>query len=61
MLGSQEALEALDAMVDDGNDAALLRGAFAETSTLTDVVRRQSARWMSDEAVSASEKSRQRC
>jgi carboxylate-amine ligase len=49
MLGSQEALEALDAMIDTGNDATWLRRAFAETSTLTDVVRRQSGRWMADE------------
>ena len=46
MLGSQEALEALDATIDAGNDAAWLRRAFAETSTLTDVVRRQASLWM---------------
>src|SRR5690348_1599063 len=31
MLGSQDALEALDAMVDEGNDAAWLRRTFADT------------------------------
>jgi len=50
MLGSQDALEALDAMADEGNDAAWLRQTFADTSTLTDVVRRQSERWMASDA-----------
>ena len=50
MLGSQDALEALDAMADEGNDAAWLRRTFADTSTLTDVVRRQSERWMASDA-----------
>src|SRR5690242_288957 len=50
MLGSQEALEALDAMIDEGNDAAWLRRTFTNASTLTDVVRRQSERWMASDA-----------
>lgn len=44
-LGSHDALAALTAMLEQGNDAAWLRQAFADTATLTDVVRRQSARW----------------
>ena len=44
-LGSQEAFAALAAAIDEGNDAAWLRRAFAETGTLTDVVRRQAAHW----------------
>jgi carboxylate-amine ligase len=45
MLGSQEAFVALAATLEQGNDAAWLRRAFAETGTLTDVVRRQAALW----------------
>jgi carboxylate-amine ligase len=44
-LDSQDAFAALAAAIDDGNDAAWLRRAFAETGTLTDVVRRQAAHW----------------
>ena len=44
-LGSQDAFAALAACIEQGNDAAWLRQAFAETETLTDVVRRQSALW----------------
>jgi carboxylate-amine ligase len=44
-LGSQDAFTALAACIEQGNDAAWLRQAFAETQTLTDVVRRQSALW----------------
>jgi carboxylate-amine ligase len=46
MLESEEALGELAATIDTGNHAAWLRHAFAETSTLTDVVRRQSQLWM---------------
>jgi carboxylate-amine ligase len=45
MLGSQEAFAALAATLEQGNDAAWLRRTFAETGTLTDVVRRQAALW----------------
>jgi carboxylate-amine ligase len=45
MLHSEPALEALRAMIDDGNDATWLRHTFAETQTLTDVVRRQADLW----------------
>ena len=44
-LGSQQAFSALLATLDQGNHAAWLRQAFAETGTLTDVVRRQSTLW----------------
>jgi carboxylate-amine ligase len=44
-LGSEDAFAALAACIEQGNDAAWLRQAFAETETLTDVVRRQSALW----------------
>jgi carboxylate-amine ligase len=44
-LGSRDAFAALAACIERGNDAAWLRQAFAETQTLTDVVRRQSALW----------------
>ena len=44
-LGSQDALAALAETVARGNDATWLRQVYAETGTLTDVVRRQSARW----------------
>src|SRR5690348_14855082 len=42
MLESEPALTALAASIERGNHAAWLRRAFAETGTLTDVVRRQS-------------------
>ena len=45
MLGSREAFAALAETLEQGNDAAWLRRTFAETGTLTDVVRRQAARW----------------
>jgi carboxylate-amine ligase len=46
-LGSTSALEALLAVtLGDGNDAAWLRKAYADTKTLPDVVRRQATRWM---------------
>jgi glutamate---cysteine ligase / carboxylate-amine ligase len=44
-LGSEQAFAALVAMLEAGNDAAWLRQQFEETGTLTDVVRRQAARW----------------
>ena len=44
-LGSQDAFAALATCIEQGNDATWLRQAFAETQTLTDVVRRQSALW----------------
>ena len=44
-LGSPDAFAALRASVHRGNGAAWLREAFAETGTLTDVVRRQAALW----------------
>ena len=46
-LGSAAALESLLAVTNgEGNDAAWLRKAYAETRTLPDVVRLQAARWM---------------
>jgi carboxylate-amine ligase len=45
MLDSEPALAALRATLDDGNDATWLRQMFAETVTLTDVVRRQAELW----------------
>ena len=45
MLGSREAFAALAETLEQGNDAAWLRRTFAETGTLTDVVRRQAALW----------------
>jgi glutamate---cysteine ligase / carboxylate-amine ligase len=45
MLGAHDAFAALDATIEQGNDASWLRQVFAETGTLTDVVRRQSALW----------------
>jgi carboxylate-amine ligase len=45
MLGSQDAFATLLATIADGNDAAWLRRAHAETGTLPDVVRRQAAHW----------------
>jgi len=45
MLGSQDALSALHTTLSQGSDAAWLRGQFASTGTLTDVVRRQAALW----------------
>src|SRR6478752_3156378 len=45
MLDSQAALDALATSIDEGNHAAWLRNAFAETGTLPDVVRRQADRW----------------
>ena len=50
MLGSREAFAALRATVEDGNDAAWLRRAFAETGTLPDVVRRQAKLWAGEAA-----------
>jgi carboxylate-amine ligase len=48
-LASTEALDALSTLVrDEGNDAAWLRRAFAARTTLPDVVREQSARWMEE-------------
>jgi carboxylate-amine ligase len=47
ILGSQHAFSALRTTVDQGNHAAWLRQAFAETGTLTDVVRRQAEFWAS--------------
>ena len=44
-LGSQDAFAALIATLDTGNHAAWLRQQFADSGTLTDVVRRQSALW----------------
>ena len=46
MLDSQAALAALSELIERGNHAAWLRRAFAETGTLTDVVRRQSDLWV---------------
>jgi len=46
MLESEAALAALSELVERGNHAAWLRRAFAETGTLTDVVRRQSDLWV---------------
>ncbi len=46
-LGSQHAFAALQATIEQGNDATWLRHAYEETGTLTDVVRRQSALWAS--------------
>ena len=40
------ALAALATTLQAGNHATWLRRAFAETGTLTDVVRRQSTLWM---------------
>jgi carboxylate-amine ligase len=46
-LGSQDALESLQAMiVGSDNDAAWLRRRFEESGTLPDVVRQQAALWM---------------
>ena len=45
VLGSQEAFALLSATVAEGNHAAWLRQAHAETGTLPDVVRRQAALW----------------
>jgi carboxylate-amine ligase len=45
MLEAEPALEALRASIDAGNDATWLRRTFAETGTLTDVVRHQAERW----------------
>ena len=45
MLESQAAFTALAETIDQGNHAAWLREAFAETGTLQDVVRRQSDLW----------------
>ena len=48
-LASTGALDALATLVrDEGNDAAWLRRAFAARTTLPDVVREQSARWMEE-------------
>jgi carboxylate-amine ligase len=44
-LGSDAAFVALRTTLDQGNHAGWLRNAFAETGTLTDVVRRQAALW----------------
>ena len=44
-LGSQDALSALHTTLSQGNDATWLRAQFADTGTLTDVVRRQAAQW----------------
>ncbi|HEX6793923.1 MAG TPA: YbdK family carboxylate-amine ligase [Casimicrobiaceae bacterium] len=46
MLESEAALAALSELIERGNHAAWLRRAFAETGTLTDVVRRQSDLWV---------------
>jgi len=48
-LESTGALERLTTLtLADGNDATWLRKVYAETTTLSDVVRRQAARWMGD-------------
>jgi glutamate---cysteine ligase / carboxylate-amine ligase len=47
MLRCEEALAALASSLDTGNDATWLRRTYAETGTLTDVVRRQAERWAS--------------
>jgi len=49
MLGSQDAFSALSQTIEQGNHATWLRHAFAETGTLPDVVRRQSALWCATE------------
>jgi carboxylate-amine ligase len=45
MLDSQDAFAALTETIDQGNHAQWLRGAFAETGTLQDVVRQQAELW----------------
>ncbi|MBS0326745.1 MAG: glutamate--cysteine ligase [Proteobacteria bacterium] len=45
LLGSSDALAALDRLLDGGNDAAWLRRQYAASGTLPDVVRHQAALW----------------
>ena len=44
-LGSDAAFAELRTTLEQGNHAAWLRNAFADTGTLTDVVRRQAVLW----------------